>query len=260
MRKEIKSKSKRKWIVGGGLFFGGIALLTTGFATWIVGTQIKDQQAETTVTIDTVEDQTLILSVEATERALDIVEPAKPTGLITVKDNTPDDGVDQATDFSITLEVSIEKGKTVAKPTKLSIDINELYQDDNKNVLKASNLSAPKLDVSSTYTNHLANTDYSYLELTTEINLEDGGWNADETEYNYVHTFELLDWGTYFGEDLTPSEYYDECGDANSITIEDPESYRAFMEEVKSELDAFTAAIKGDGTKDTVLPLTISIA
>lgn len=259
MRKEIKSKSKRKWIVGGGLFFGGIALLTTGFATWIVGTQIKDQQAETTVTIDTVEDQTLILTAKATDAKLDIVEPVKSTGLITVKDNTPDDGVAQATDFSITLEITIEKGKTVTKPTKLSIVINDQFKDDNKNVLTAANLSAAKLDTASTYTNHLAETDYSYLVLTTEIILEDAGWNDDETTYSKEHTFDLLDWGTYFGEDL-PSKYYDACGAAKGIKIEEPTTYRAFMAEVKSELDAFTSAIKGDGIKDTVLPLKISIA
>ena len=37
MRKELNSKSKRKWIAGGIAAFASVALLTTGLATYIVG-------------------------------------------------------------------------------------------------------------------------------------------------------------------------------------------------------------------------------
>lgn len=35
------------------MFFGGVALLTTGFATWIIGTQVLKQDGNIGVTVDT---------------------------------------------------------------------------------------------------------------------------------------------------------------------------------------------------------------
>ena len=37
MKKEINSKSRRRWIMGGLAAFASVALLTTGFAVWVVG-------------------------------------------------------------------------------------------------------------------------------------------------------------------------------------------------------------------------------
>lgn len=53
MRTRILSKAMRKWVVGGCLFFGGSAVLTTGFATWIIGTQITSANNQPTITVDT---------------------------------------------------------------------------------------------------------------------------------------------------------------------------------------------------------------
>lgn len=64
MKKHMMNSSRRKWIVGGGLFFGGIALLTTGFATWIVGTQIMNSNQNHGVTIDTALNESISIAVE----------------------------------------------------------------------------------------------------------------------------------------------------------------------------------------------------
>ena len=54
MKKSIKKSSRRKWVVGGVAFFGSIALLTTGFATWVIGaSNTKDDMNNTNVTVDT---------------------------------------------------------------------------------------------------------------------------------------------------------------------------------------------------------------
>lgn len=249
MRKEIKSKSKRKWIVGGGLFFGGIALLTTGFATWIVGTQLTKQSADTTVTIDTVEDKTLIFTASVTEGALYIGEPTKSTGLILVENG-------QNTDFKITLQIGITKGATVTKPTKVNIGFNTEYTNAEAKVLKETNLKVtPAQD--STYTDHLKSTTYSYLDMLGSFNLEESGWTNDTT-YTYSHEINLLSWGDYFGE-KAPTAYYDEVGATAGIDTKNPTTYQAFMSEVKAELDAFNTSIK-EGTKTTVLPLLLTIA
>lgn len=249
MRKEIKSKSKRKWIVGGGLFFGGIALLTTGFATWIVGTQITEKSGETTVTIDTVEDKTLIFDATVTEGALYIGEETKDTGLIKVENG-------KATDFEVTINVKITKGATVTKPTKVNLAFNTTYTNAEAKVLTEANFKVTP-DKDSTFTGHVTSKEYSYLTTLASFDLDPTGW-TNETTYSFDHTIKLLSWGDYFGE-KAPTAYYDGVGTTKSITTDVPDTYQAFMSEVKTELDAFTAAIK-EGTKTTVLPLLLTIA
>lgn len=63
MRRLI-SKSMRKWIVGGCVAFGGAAIATTGFATWIVGTQITNANTQPSITVDTAVNESVSLEVE----------------------------------------------------------------------------------------------------------------------------------------------------------------------------------------------------
>lgn len=56
MRKELKSKSRRKWLIGGSLAFASVALLTTGFATWVIAAQNISTNSNVDVTVDGVED------------------------------------------------------------------------------------------------------------------------------------------------------------------------------------------------------------
>ena len=53
MKKEINSKSRRKWIRGGLAAFASVALLTTGFAVWVVGVSNKDASEDLKVNVDT---------------------------------------------------------------------------------------------------------------------------------------------------------------------------------------------------------------
>ncbi len=53
MRKELKSKSRRKWLLGGSLAFASVALLTTGFATWVIGTQKTSGDGKVNIGVDT---------------------------------------------------------------------------------------------------------------------------------------------------------------------------------------------------------------
>lgn len=64
MRKELKSKSRRKWLLGGSLAFASVALLTTGFATWVIGTQKTSGDGQLHIGVDTVEDKSVELTFE----------------------------------------------------------------------------------------------------------------------------------------------------------------------------------------------------
>ena len=64
MRKSIKSKSKRKRIIGGFAFFGGIALLTTGFAAWVFGVNQNTSGSGVNVGSDTAINDTVFLDIK----------------------------------------------------------------------------------------------------------------------------------------------------------------------------------------------------
>lgn len=68
MKKEINSKSKRKWIMGGLAAFASVALLTTGFAVWYVGSVKTEDSKDVGVVVDTAQNNSInfTLNVEAT--------------------------------------------------------------------------------------------------------------------------------------------------------------------------------------------------
>lgn len=73
MRKEMKSKSRRKWLLGGSLAFASVALLTTGFATWVIGTQKTSGDGKLNIGVDTVEDKSVELTFNLDENDNGIV-------------------------------------------------------------------------------------------------------------------------------------------------------------------------------------------
>ena len=56
MRKTTRTANRRKWIVGSVMAFAGVALLTTAAATWIIGTNLGNDQG-LNVKVDTVRNE-----------------------------------------------------------------------------------------------------------------------------------------------------------------------------------------------------------
>ena len=79
MKKSIKKSSRRKWVVGGVAFFGSIALLTTGFATWVVGVNDNDESNTVNVKVETTENAsvsfTMTYASESADNTITIDEP-----------------------------------------------------------------------------------------------------------------------------------------------------------------------------------------
>lgn len=259
MRKEIKSKSKRKWIVGGAMLFGGIALLTTGFATWIVGTQVKDQQGQTTVTIDTVDNQTLILTATLSDNTLHIGE----TGITSSnEDFYPVTAVGgDATDFSITIDIKIVKSKSasVVRPTSVTIALDTTYVNEAANVVKSLG--------GATGQTPMVHAGTDFLKLKTEsILIDDSKWlpNSEGTMETYEanETIQLLDWGNFFG-DVAPTSYYKAQYDA--LLLSNPnygnlagDDYSKFTAAAETELKQMHSKFSVE-SKDTIIPLKLSI-
>ena len=106
MKKEINSKSKRKWVAGGLAAFASIALLTTGFATWVVGnTSLKDEET-VTVNVDTAVNKNIEFTATIDDAEIKLGEKSSVTGDEFVKTEDPVDG---------DLEISFSELKIVLK-------------------------------------------------------------------------------------------------------------------------------------------------
>lgn len=262
MRKEIKSKSKRKWIVGGAMLFGGIALLTTGFATWIVGTQIKQSQQDTNVTVDTVENRSLILTTEVMDSGLHIGEDTLAD--TESKDYPVNVENGKATDFQIKLKIKITRSTAVELPTKLVISIND--NTEHINALKAAgNTVVTNFGVKgvNTDTGHVVGEDYEFVTLTKEYSLKNELWDdtTDEDVWTYYEeaTIDLLSWGSFF-DSKAPTKYYDElAGRPTDITSN---AYQQYVNHAGEELEALNEMF-ADPTPDndetgTIIPIKLA--
>ena len=66
MKKEINSKSRRKWIMGGLAAFASVALLTTGFAVWVVGVNQAQNGTDVKLKVDTAQNSSIFFSATLT--------------------------------------------------------------------------------------------------------------------------------------------------------------------------------------------------
>lgn len=87
MRKELKSKSRRKWLIGGSLAFASVALLTTGFATWVIGVTKTSGDGQVKIDVDTAEDKSVELTfkLDDADNGIIVAEDAEKSS----NDNLP---------------------------------------------------------------------------------------------------------------------------------------------------------------------------
>ena len=106
MKKDLKSKSKRKWIVGGVLLFGGVALLTTGFATWAIGVNQTKQNLGTNVTVEGTVNESVKLTVTPVDMGINVSEKHSlgSNEIFYTKENAAE------TDFTVKVNVKLEIG------------------------------------------------------------------------------------------------------------------------------------------------------
>ncbi len=217
MKKSIKKSSRRKWVVGGVAFFGSIALLTTGFATWVVGVNESSDDGEVTIGVDTVDNKSVIFTVDVdgTDNSIKLAEKEAVTDQPIVNtDFSETDGVSDA-DFTFKLtNFYIEIGKdSLDKYNKIKLTIAEYQEGKANNVVKTDTTNTREDE-----------GPWSYLELVTDVinfkgvdNAAAEGWtrtpsndlNASTIKYEKDTPVEVtLDWGTYFGTQKSPAKFY----------------------------------------------------
>lgn len=242
MRKHIKNSSKRKWVVGGVAFFGAVALLTTGFASWVVGAS-RDFAGDITVTMDDVESAEYFVDAVLNDATIRLDEDNTYDGIQNKKVITDDDTHDG--DLTITF-------------TSLSVSIRTDVLA-NYDYLAFSMMTGADGDVAmpttstSTFTgNDAREGDGPWTYVDAPANILKASWGegvAKDGYTTYTFTGEGLtykfSWGSFFGN-VSPCHFYNEVTDPTSAQI------RA----ASAEMEAFETAMATVVTNGISLTLT----
>ena len=233
MRK-LRFSEKRKWVVNGLLAFGAVALLTTGFATWIVGVNQREANGGVNVQVDTAQKNNVSFTFEiGDDKDIYVGETTKKVDNNFVNVNNGKD-----TDFEVGIKITIEIGADVVdKPTKVELAINYdgkgLTELDDNSAAKGNKITYKDNPVEGdgsfkTPKTHTAG-DYKYIDindaLATDLTLptvSGGGWTITEkdgdTKYEYTNDkAQMFKWGNYFG-DKSPSEFYNGLYSTGTLT------------------------------------------
>ena len=221
MARLTRNSYKRKVILFGVLVFMSIALISTGFAAWVMSTNSKNDDAQGNVTVGVVKDASLTISNVA---FISINEDFTFEPLAT--DNSGRVRFDGAGD-KLFEQLEIEVTGKIAPIEFLGKLKVELFIPES--VKKAADAGYIVLPDCATW-NETINGEVKKQGAVREIN----GWDVNGTG-EWTFTFKIaFEWGTKFGGQ-NPGVYYDE--DPDGILIDD--------ETCKKELQDFRAILYG---------------
>lgn len=239
MRKELKSKSRRKWLLGGSLAFASVALLTTGFATWVIGTQKTSGDGQVNIGVDTVEDKSVELTFSLNENKIFVAEDVgKSNSNLTIErkeaDTKPDWNI-EIKDLNIVVGKEFYNESLNGKTNlKIAFELQKDVADDKNSVTKDKDLVGVR--------GEQTESSWKYIELVKNeftVNLPDPYpadgkiYDINDTLNNPDKTFSFT-WGSYFGG-KAPSEFY---------KLHEPkEGKREYYQKASRELQAMNTAL-----------------
>lgn len=248
MKKQTNLTTRRKWVVTGIMAFAGVALLTTGFATYIVGVNNNTDDATATINVDTVKNTSVDLSVSLEkDNAINLTENVELTendsNLVKTEDKY------DSTALQVTADITLKYGSEFFdKGTQnLTLKFSIKYDDDTYSV-NAPNLAqdednllgalrvTEKSAMSSTGLE--ANDSWEYLVAPAEIDLTNQVSTTDGALTVITLQDKVLDfsWGSFFSG-MSPANYY------NSMTYEDKTDA---ANKITQELKALNTALDGE--------------
>lgn len=243
--KKLNSASKRKWVLGGILGFAAVALTTTGFATWIVGVNAITQNGNVSVSVDTVKNNGVNLTLTlGSDASIELKEANSSAGpVVTVEDN---DTVLNPLRISVS-EFTLEVGKQFLDTNNITgvefflKETTDTETEDIKDYAK-NKVTDNKLG------NKRSGQSWHYLNAPAKVEFNNSniiGDEEDQTSYTYSISKTTLDfdWGDFFGGE-SPATFYN-TKFASGATKED-------VDNIVAELEAMRTAL-GTGTKTLVL-------
>lgn len=216
MRKELKSKSRRKWLLGGSLAFASVALLTTGFATWVIGVSAKTKNTDTNVNVDTVRNESIALTYTLDEKdnSIYLGENVASNGNFRYETNEEEN---KKADFQITLkDVKVTWGKDFSQEVKsLDFSLPETYKSDelSQDEVNSFNLVGKEKDKivrsdwtegNKTYVDLAENQNRAFPGNESENVKPDGNayvWNIGNVTLKFK-------WGSFFDNAETLTAFY----------------------------------------------------
>ena len=241
MKRELNSRSRRKWVAGGVLVFGSVALLSTGFATWVIGASKTYADVENIgVIVDTINDESFVLSAAIKTPGDGIVigdVTDLGTGFVQVENGTGD--------YEIVVTLTVEKGQDGAPTGTPTIVL-----DQTNNTISSSASGFLTTEVG-----RVANTDYTIFGGVTIAVDGSSEWALTaSTTYEYKRDYKItFALGAVFNNAVNNAhgiaDFYNIYYDVNSLTTKS--AIDAAKEEIQGDLDAIIA-VAGLGQKVTI--------
>lgn len=252
MKKEINSKSRRKWIMGGLAAFASVALLTTGFAVWVVGVKNITGDGNIKVNVDTAQNESVQLTAELDDAEIYLGEETKEDGNFTVKDG-------KATDFNISFSsFKIEMGKSVFDAHTYSKVKFTLGPANQGNKIVDNKAGDSKFTI--------AERGNTYFDINIgEISLDDEKFSNDSTTSSGTVTYtlatgplQMFKWGSFFGG-KAPLDYYEHVvfASGTNYDINNPSHVQNVVDELNEMHDKY---VKKDDKDNPSIQLHITLA
>lgn len=218
MKKEINSKSRRKWIMGGLAAFASVALLTTGFAVWVVGSQKTSDKGDVSVTVDTAQNESVVFTfnLDEADSAIELKENGEKKGkMVNTKEVT--DGKPLRISYK---QFTIKFGasyKFEFNSIKFSIeDPADMKQADGKtpDTNAKNEYASVKITGTGKLTGKYARTEgaYTYLEAPKAIAIPEYTKAESGTTTITIPASTLdFSWGSFYGtEGKSPADFYND--------------------------------------------------
>ena len=214
MRKEMNSKSKRKFFAGVLAAFASVALLTTGFATWVVGTsKTSSEQGGLKVNVDTAKNASieLIATLSDSDNSVNFAEESK-FGSDKFVQSTATDGDLDITFSELKIVYGTESGFDPTRSTcQLQftlLQINGVDAARKNTVVYSSSTDLFHRDGSKTYIEAPEAVNLNNLSVGSASDSESG-----TKTYTFTQKTFSFRWGSAF-ENKSPCTYYNEKFDA----------------------------------------------
>lgn len=225
MRKELKSKSRRKWLLGGSLAFASVALLTTGFATWVIGTSKPSGDGEVHIGVDTAQDNSveLTFSLDENDNKIFVTEDA----------DTVDWNI-KIKDLKVVVGEDFYNSLNGKKDLKIAFEL----QKDGANSVTADTVGVRGETGSSwNYIKVKSESESFKVSLPSTYPTDGKIYDINDTPNNPDKTFSFT-WGSYFGE-KAPSVFYKENESTGDQNLHD--YYRNAVQELQAMKTALEA-------------------
>ena len=240
MKKTTRRSSRRKWVVGGIAFFGSIALLTTGFATWVVGVQQDKQEGDVGVTVETATNSSIRFEAVLDDKAIKLKETEATSNGKILNEESPDP---EALDITFST-FKITLGKDATPPKKITMSIAESGKYNKQNTATTYYFGK-----------RVGESGLKYIAAPAEITLTKDSTYTETTDGSGNKVWEITNnkltfqWGDYFGNS-SPCTYY------NSFYDEEEEPTQADVDAVAKEMKAMADAFEAQPTIYLTLQLS----